>query len=274
MVSLGLADLADVSADEAAAFNGMNTPSVANPIATQNDVTGAVAPLEAEISAARGAAASVDERLDASLDESGAIKQTAGAFPEVIQARGSQPTLDARLDVSLDETGAIRQTAGAFPEVIQARGTQPSLDARLDASLNEDGSLKPLALADLSDVSADQSAAFGAMDTPSAARHVLVGADDVQGALDGAASPSASNPLATYADTVRQAQVTGTVAADAVLTLNHNFGVLPNVTVLKQVAGDWVDGLASASLVRVDASIARIQNLASTAVDYAIVATV
>jgi len=96
LVSLGLADLGDVSADEAAAFNGMNAPSVANPVATLNDVAGSVAPLEAEVAAARGAAPSIDARLDVSLDESGAIKQTAGPYPEVIQARGSQVSLSAQ----------------------------------------------------------------------------------------------------------------------------------------------------------------------------------
>jgi len=130
------------------------------------------------------------------------------------------------------------------------------------------------ALGDLADVSANEADAFNGMDSPSAVRHILVGASDVQDALDGASSPGSGNPFATLADTTRQAQVSGLVNTNDFLTLNHDFGVIPTVTVLKNVSGDWVDGLASGSLVLVDAAIARIENLAPSAVEYLIVATV
>ena len=240
MVSLALSDLSDVSPDEAAAFNNMNAPSISNPVATVQDVADGVAPVSAE----------------------------------VLAARGSQPSLDGRLDVSLDEAGSIKTTAPPYPEVIAARGSRASLDERLDVSLNEDGSLKPPALGDLSDVSAEEAAAFNAMNSPSALRHLLVGSDDAQAALDSGDSPSAANPFATVSASIHQAQASGVVAADGILTLTHDFGVIPTVTVLKKVAGDWVDGLASGSLIRVDATIARIKNLAAGPVEYLIVATV
>ena len=65
-----LAELADVSHDEADAFNNMNSPSASNPVATLADVQ----PVEAEVVAARASMTSLDGRLDVALGEDGALK--------------------------------------------------------------------------------------------------------------------------------------------------------------------------------------------------------
>ena len=78
---LALEDLADVSSDEAAAFNGMNSPSGTNPVATLSDVATGVAPIEAEVGAARGSKSSLDGRLDTMLNEDGSFKGITGITP-------------------------------------------------------------------------------------------------------------------------------------------------------------------------------------------------
>lgn len=74
-----LAELADVSGDEAAAFNAMDSPSAGNPVATVGNVEAAVSPLEVELAAARGDRASLDDRLDESLEPDGGLKPHGGA---------------------------------------------------------------------------------------------------------------------------------------------------------------------------------------------------
>ena len=71
---LALEDLADVSPDEAAAFNGMTAPSGTNPIGTLADIESSVAPVRSEVQAARGSRPSLDARLDVALAEDGALK--------------------------------------------------------------------------------------------------------------------------------------------------------------------------------------------------------
>jgi len=68
---------------------------------------------------------------------------------EVIQARGSLASLDDRLDVSLNNDGSFKRVGlldDVMDEVEDARGSKPDLDARLDVSLNNDGTIKPSAL--------------------------------------------------------------------------------------------------------------------------------
>ncbi|MHC5059132.1 MAG: hypothetical protein ACYTKD_31140, partial [Planctomycetota bacterium] len=71
---LALEDLSDVSPDEAAAFNGMSTPSASNPIATLADVGAGISPVAAEVAEARGSMPSLDARLDIALADDGALK--------------------------------------------------------------------------------------------------------------------------------------------------------------------------------------------------------
>lgn len=70
---LALRDLVDVDGNEADAFNAMPAPSAVNRIA----VLGDIAPLSAEVQAARGTKPSLDERLDVSLNEDGTLKPAA-----------------------------------------------------------------------------------------------------------------------------------------------------------------------------------------------------
>mgnify|MGYP006285794351 CR=1 FL=1 len=78
---MGLQDLTDVDPDEADAFNGMNSPSAGNPIATIDDVAGGVSGVEAEVTEARGSQGSLDDRLDVMLDEDGSFKGITGIAP-------------------------------------------------------------------------------------------------------------------------------------------------------------------------------------------------
>jgi hypothetical protein len=75
---LAFEDLADVSPDEAAALNGMTSPSASNPVATLADVGAGISPIAAEVIAARGSSPSLDERLDVALGEDGSLKGHAG----------------------------------------------------------------------------------------------------------------------------------------------------------------------------------------------------
>jgi len=87
---LALEHLADVSPDEAAAFNNANTPSASNPIATLADVGAGILPVAAEVAEARGSQASLDARLDVALNDDGALKGHAathkGDGPDAIAA--------------------------------------------------------------------------------------------------------------------------------------------------------------------------------------------
>jgi len=69
-----LKDLNDVDPDEADAFNGMNSPSAGNPIATMDDVAAEVSGVAAEVAEARGTQPSLDDRMDVMLDEDGSFK--------------------------------------------------------------------------------------------------------------------------------------------------------------------------------------------------------
>lgn len=71
---LELADLSDVSPEQAAAFGAMASPSAANPIGTIDDIASLVDPVAAEVADARGARASLDERLDQALADDGVLK--------------------------------------------------------------------------------------------------------------------------------------------------------------------------------------------------------
>ena len=117
-ISLALGELSDVDPNEAAAFNGMNAPSVTNPIATVQDVTSATAalgPLDAEVAAARGTQGSLDARLDGALAEDGSLKPHAAAH----QAAGSDQLSVTGLSGDLADPqdpklhAAAHQAAGA-----------------------------------------------------------------------------------------------------------------------------------------------------------------
>jgi hypothetical protein len=88
---LTLEDLSDVSPDEAAAFDNMNSPSGTNPIATFADVAAGVAPVETEIGAARGSKASLDQGLDVALGDDGSLKDHAATH----RGDGSDPVAAA-----------------------------------------------------------------------------------------------------------------------------------------------------------------------------------
>lgn len=81
-------------------------------------------------------------------------------------------------------------------EVTNARGSTGSLDARLDVSLEEDGTLKVelTSFEALSDISPAQSLAMSNLSgsAPSAARHFVLGDDDIQLALDNPSGATAS----------------------------------------------------------------------------------
>ncbi len=108
--------------------------------------------LAQEVIAARGSRASLDDRLDESLNEDGTYKRVGildQVMDEVQQARGSAISLDSRLDVSLNNDGTYRRVGlldQVMDEVEDARGSMPDLDARLDVSLNNDGTIKTSAL--------------------------------------------------------------------------------------------------------------------------------
>ena len=108
--------------------------------------------LAQEVIAARGSRASLDDRLDQSLNEDGSYKRVGildQVMDEVEQARGSAASLDVRLDVSLNNDGSYRRVGlldQVMDEVEDARGSMPDLDARLDVSLNNDGTIKTAAL--------------------------------------------------------------------------------------------------------------------------------
>ena len=71
---LTLEELSDVSPDEAAAFNGMGSPSGTNPIGTLADIESSVSPVRTEVQAGRGSTPSLDSRLDMALDDDGGLK--------------------------------------------------------------------------------------------------------------------------------------------------------------------------------------------------------
>ena len=108
--------------------------------------------LAQEVIDARGSRATLDDRLDESLNEDGTYKRVGildQVMDEVELARGSMGSLDARLDVSLNNDGSYKRVGlldDVMDEVEDARGSKPDLDARLDVSLNDDGTIKPSAL--------------------------------------------------------------------------------------------------------------------------------
>jgi hypothetical protein len=71
---LAFRDLSDVEPDEADAFNGMETPSAANPIVTVSRADSIVAPVRNEVVTARGTKPSLDARLDVMLNNDGSFK--------------------------------------------------------------------------------------------------------------------------------------------------------------------------------------------------------
>jgi len=110
--------------------------------------------LAQEVIEARGSCASLDNRLDKSLNEDGTYIRVGildQVMDEVEQARGSMASLDTRLDVSLNNDRSYRRVGlldDVMDEVEDARGSKPTLDDRLDISLNNDGTIKPSALQD------------------------------------------------------------------------------------------------------------------------------
>jgi hypothetical protein len=148
---LALEELSDVTPDEAAAFNGMNSPSGANPVATLSDVAAGVAPVEAEVVAARGSKSSLDGRLDTMLNEDGSFKGIAGITPAppltgggtaggvpigigdaTPSARGAMPAADkSKLD-GIEAGATADRTA---QEILDALKTVDGDGSGLDADL-------------------------------------------------------------------------------------------------------------------------------------------
>ncbi len=146
-----LRELADVSDDEADAFNAMENPSAANPIATVSKADSIVAPVRSEVATARGTKPSLDERLDVMLNNDGSFKGitkitptapltgggVAGEVPLGIDdatpaARGAMSAADkAKLD-GIESGATADQTA---QEILDALKTVDGPGSGLDADL-------------------------------------------------------------------------------------------------------------------------------------------
>ena len=98
---MGLQDLTDVDPDEADAFNNMNSPSAANPIATMDDVAGGISGVAAEVAEARGSQPSLDDRLDVMLNENGSFKGITGIAPSApLTGGGSAGSVPIGIDLA------------------------------------------------------------------------------------------------------------------------------------------------------------------------------
>jgi hypothetical protein len=129
---LALEDLADVSPDEAAAFNSMNSPSGTNPMATLSDVAAGVAPIEAEVTAARGSKSSLDGRLDTMLNEDGSFKGIVGITPAAPLTGGG-----AAGDVPIGISDATPSERGAMSAADKAKLDGVETGATADQTAQE-----------------------------------------------------------------------------------------------------------------------------------------
>ncbi|MBN1607259.1 MAG: right-handed parallel beta-helix repeat-containing protein, partial [Polyangiaceae bacterium] len=134
---LELADLSDVSPDQAAAFGAMAFPSAMNPIGTLDDIAASVNPVAAEVATARGARASLDERLDQALAENGALKSHGathrgdGSDPIAMASPSIAGLMSAADKAKLDtvENGAVAAGAAGDAHAAIVTGNPHALDA-------------------------------------------------------------------------------------------------------------------------------------------------